>query len=546
MFSVKQFRQNLGSVLQVLSVPGRTSWPVAVSLAVVIVAMLGLRLGTSTYLPHDDGITMLGATCNQGRYALGGPVSKWVPVAEWQSYWTLGSSCFEQIRTDLAHSDIHPPLYYWLLHAWFLVFGVSIPAALALNMVFVVLTALVIFTACRLLSVPNMVAVAVILTWSLTMASRAAAASARQYALLGLFSALLLVLLIIWCQRRRFGYLLAMIPVIAGGMLTQYLFVLPAAAACVVIGAVMLLGRGYRELIQLAVVYVVAAAVFLCINPDFVQSLRLGGEQAQPLTLVAIPMRIGVVLMAVVETFLPLDPAFQIDAVTVATAVITALVVLPMLVLAARWLLRNGPGWRARGVTDRSLPVTMFLATWLAMIALFVFCVIPLHAMRPLYLYSLTPFLFVALAVAAQRSGAVIAAVSVLFAFQFVGVAISTAAHAYQHYRVPVALPGADAAMILDSDRRGIVPAVMWQLSPDITTYVATQDQLLTDFPDLRPVAGKELYFVSRLVSGSAYGSTAAKREQILQEFGNRGYTAEYRGINQMMGGADVYRLTRR
>jgi hypothetical protein len=75
---------------------------------------------------------------------------------------------------------------------------------------------------------------------------------------------------------------------------------------------------------------------------------------------------------------------------------------------------------------------------------------------------------------------------------------------------------------------------------------VATQDELLTDFPDLRPVAGKELYFVSRLVSGSAYGSTAAKREQILQEFGNRGYTAEYRGINQMMGGADVYRLTRR
>ncbi|MGI9125246.1 MAG: hypothetical protein ACR2JM_10925, partial [Mycobacterium sp.] len=94
--------------------------PALVLLIAVIAAAVYLpKLATVGVLDHDDVISIIAATCNQGRYEQYIPSGQWVPASEWQQYWQMGRfDCFSLIGHDLAHYDIHPPLYFWLLHIW--------------------------------------------------------------------------------------------------------------------------------------------------------------------------------------------------------------------------------------------------------------------------------------------------------------------------------------------------------------------------------------------------------------------------------------------
>ncbi|MCX2713509.1 glycosyltransferase family 39 protein [Mycolicibacterium sp. J2] len=516
-------------------------------LAVVVAAILTVRALSANFLVHDDAITMLGVTCNQGRYAAAIPTQQWVQAAVWQDYWRLGTpGCFDVIRSDLADFDIHPTLYFWVLHLWFMVFGVSISGALVLNLLLIAATGVLIFAACRTLSVLSAVGLAVVLTWALTMSTRAAGAALRPYALLGAFSALLLLLTVLWLRHKRFRYLAAMAPVVAAGLLTQFLFAVVAGAVFAVVTLALVAERRYRVLGQLVVVYVVAGAVFVATDPHFMNSVRRGGEQAQAFSWAALPARVLAVLASVFESFLPLDPSYQIDAVSIAVCVITLVVMVPILAVALRWLWRNRLGCRRISATAESAPLLLFLGSWLTVVMLYLSFVSPQHSMRPVYLYFLTPFLFVGLAVAARRSASVVRATSVLLVFQLVGVAIATGGFVYSHHSGKTVVPGADAAIVLDSDRRGIVPPALWPVAPEVPIYAATQDQLLRQFPDLAPAASRRLYYVSKVMFGNVYGNTVAKRDLILKEFADRGYISARMGSSAAMGGAEVYQLTRR
>jgi hypothetical protein len=519
---------------------------VFVTLGVGIGAILAVRGLHSSFLSHDDGITMLGVTCNQGRYAGGTPTQQWGPAGVWQDYWRLRSpGCFDQIRSDMANFDIHPPLYFWALHLWFIAFGVSLSSALTLNLVFIGVTAVLIIATCRVLSVPAPVIYAVVLTWALTMATRAADVAVRQYALLGLFAALLLFLTVLWLQHNRFGYLAAMAPVVAAGVLTQFLFVVPAGMVFLAIGTTLVTGRRYGELAALVASYAAAGAAFMAAAPDFIESVHRGGAQAQPFSWGALPLRAAASVAALVETFLPLDPTYHADAVSVAGWLMAAAVVIPILVMVARWWWRNRHDHHTIALTSESVPLLVFLGSWLTMVALFLTFIDPQHTMRPLYLYFLTPFLAVGLAVAAQRSDAVIRTISALFVFQLVGVTIATAVFVYLQNRGERLVPGANAAIVLDSDRRGVVPATLWPVASTAQIYAASQDQLLARFPDLSGAATRELYYVSKVMLGDTYGNTVGKRKTLLKEFADRGYVVHFLGTSVAMGDTEVYRLTR-
>jgi len=525
----------------------RANYWIALALAGAVALLLAARLLNAGVLAHDDAITILGVTCNQGRYAASAPSQHWVAAADWQSYWTLRSpGCFGTIRADLAHEDIHPPLYFWLLHAWLVVFGVSAPAALALNFVIVAVTAAVIFETCRLLAVPAPIVCIIGLTWGLTMTTRMAAASVRQYSLLGLFSAVLLLLMVLWFKHNKIGYLAALIPVITGGMLTQYLFFVPATMALVLIGMALLAGRRYRELGLLAAGYAVAAVLFVAVNPGFTDSMHRAGLQAQSFSWAAVPLRIAAVLSQLIEPFVPLDPVYQFDPAMIAICVLTAVVVLPMLVQVVRWVLKMRHQRPHVSVNSESVPMLMFLGGSAAVVAFFLMFISPEHVMRPIYLYFLTPFLFVGLAVASQRSAKVIASVTTLFVYQFIGVAVATSVFVLTQSPHPVPPPGSHSAIVLDSDRRGIVPPSLWWVPPTALTYAGSQSDLLRHFPNLDAVGDRDLYYVSRIMLGAPYGNSTTKRKKILKEFTDRGYRVRFIGPSAAMSGANVYRLTRK
>ena len=114
-------------------------------------ALLLIRAGAQNTLSHDDAISYLAATGHMGSYATDIPAGRWVPAQAWQAYWTPDRfSVFGQIGRDLARYDIHPPLYFWLLHVWIQVTGVRLSAGPLLNTIFLLLGAWIIALACRL------------------------------------------------------------------------------------------------------------------------------------------------------------------------------------------------------------------------------------------------------------------------------------------------------------------------------------------------------------------------------------------------------------
>lgn len=522
---------------------------VVVWLVGILIVLFLVRAMLATSLSHDDGITMLSATCNQGRYAQSIPTGRWVSVQVWQDYWSLHDpGCFDRIRADLAHSDIHPPLYFWLLHIWLSVFGVSIPAAVMLNVVILAITAHVLYAVCGVLEVPSSLRGVVIATWALTMAARASAFAIRQYALLGLWSALLLLLVALWFTRHRCVYLLALAPVIASGLLTQYLFVILAGAASVLIGVAIVARRRYWELALLVAVGIVAVSVFGLGSPGFWESFHRGGEQAQHFSWSMLAIRIVAVLRPAYETFLPLDPAYQAYGAKVGAMVgggLTLALVTPILWIAARWLMRVRGGWHQLIPTAPAVPLLLFLGCWLSVIVLYLFFIMPVHSMSPLHLGFIAPFLFVGLAVAARQSRVVIAVLSMLLVFQLCGVTVATLQSGYRYTQRTALVPGADAAIIIDSDRRGVVPAALWSIPPGAVTYVASQDELLQHFPDLSGIAGRMAFYVSRVLPADPYGNSILKRNRILKAFADRGYRPTRSATDPELGGADVYRLMR-
>lgn len=131
----------------------RSRWATVV-LALAIVAALGLRIGlvdAKQTLSHDETISYLAATCHQGEYervvSRGAyPVARFAPAAAWQRFVEPDEAlCFGRIAEGLAMHDIHPPLYFWMLHVWTLLTGTGVATATVLHLILVALTMAAVF-----------------------------------------------------------------------------------------------------------------------------------------------------------------------------------------------------------------------------------------------------------------------------------------------------------------------------------------------------------------------------------------------------------------
>src|SRR4051794_22411289 len=180
--------------------PAHTRWTVVAILALVLGAGIAARIAAvdgKPVLTHDESISYLAATCHQGAYGRlveggGPPLGRWVPASTWQSFLEpSGRWCLGTIRDDLAHWDIHPPAYFWILHAWTHVAGVGTRTSLGLGILLDLLAFAALAAFAREVTGGAVAGVAVGGVWLLSPAVVPVASEARQYGLIALAAVLL-------------------------------------------------------------------------------------------------------------------------------------------------------------------------------------------------------------------------------------------------------------------------------------------------------------------------------------------------------------------
>jgi hypothetical protein len=308
------------------------------ALGIVLVAVVlgsclrGYAMLQHKQLAHDEAVTYLAATGHMGAWEQavnGGLTGKWEPASVWQKliqpgpFWDFGT-----IRSDLAHYDNHPPLYFWLLHVWIAAFGLTLNSGILLNIGIAFVTGFLLFGFARTVLRNDLLAASVPAVWTLSPPVLATALQARQYDLLAFFAvgfAWLLTWLTAAKTRLRWWTLVLLALATAGGLLTHYHFFLALLGGGVF--AVLRLWRvDRRRLAWLAGAALAGVALFVAGQPLFYLSLEHQTGQAASPTWQGFAERLGKVVGGVSAFFGTTDTPYWL--IGFAVVVVAAALVL--------------------------------------------------------------------------------------------------------------------------------------------------------------------------------------------------------------------------
>lgn len=237
-------------------------------------------------IEYDEGISYLTATGHEGEYQATRPGTqdkllegRWVSASEWQQFFQPPKEFrFRGISRDLAQHDIHPPLYFWLLHVWSSMVGIGLWTGPALNLLIFVLTAMALFRFSILALEDSLEAALVVFFWSVSPATILISGMARHYELLALAS-----VLFAWQTTKnvsieeapRFKDLLLLMVIVAAGVLIQYQFLLVMVPAALALTTVKLYKRDPKSLAMLVTAAFLGCFAAYLLHPNFHNSFAL-------------------------------------------------------------------------------------------------------------------------------------------------------------------------------------------------------------------------------------------------------------------------------
>ena len=514
-------------------------------LACLLVAAGGLRLAggaDKSGLTHDESISYLAAACHQGDYAritfsAEPPFGRWVAASEWKALLRPDRTlCLGQISRDLSREDIHPPLYFWLLHVWALVFGVGLWTGLSLNVVLATLTGLAVFGLARRVLGDPLEAAGVAGVWSLSPAAIGVFGEARQYELLAL-----LAVLLVW-QSLRFADPSTRTPrrdavglavLTAAGALTHFLFSLVVVAAAALL-AVGLWRRERRRLAPGLASIAAGYAIFSLAHPGFLLSVRRGRAQAAvEATAELLGARAEATSQTLAEFLLPPGLATGL----------TGAVALAALAAATCWAIVA----TLRSTRNRRNAAAMPLVfVWLAAAhaALFLTFVSPGSGMDFKHLSAVWPF---AAFVPVLALGSLPARIR--FPLGAAGTAaLATAATIASLGQFPASgqtpPPQLERSrrVVLDNVARGVLPRIAWPLRDDALVFAAHQRHLLGHRGAwLDEIGPGTLYVAGLPPSDPRYGNSPALGRRVADVISGRHRLVRIPG--RALGAGRVYRI---
>jgi hypothetical protein len=498
--------------------------------------LLLIRSGAQNTLSHDDVISYLAATGHMGAYATEIPAGRWVPAQAWQAYWMPDRfGVFGQIGRDLARYDIHPPLYFWLLHIWIQVTGVRLSAGPLLNTAFLLLGAWIIARACRLARCSRGASALAAVMWLLSGATLAVAGETRQYSLLGLAVAGLTASLLLFLDRRSLAAALLVYATAAAGLLVHYQFAVLLSLGTLVAAILLMRGRLWRGVVLLFAAMAAAGITFLLLHPGFTGSFAMQRSQAIPFAWTDIPYRMTRVLYALFEQVMLPRMAWALG--DAASRYWGIFLLMALAACLAVWLVarrRAGGGKVSRA--DGEAFLLIFTAAALLLVAfLYIFQISPRHAMGAQYLMAVSPLLFMTGARVFDRLAGGIrwrpVLILALVVYQGAYGGWMTFAQVRTASERPPAASDSGSPILLDSVARGVLPTVLWHVPASTPVYAAMQDDLLDGFPEI-PADVRRLVYVSDL----RYGNNADKQSRVLEQLAAQGFrsVAERGSVNGM------------
>lgn len=266
-----------------------------------------LMVGYSRQLPSGDEIvSVLSAAGNQQTYeeviTYLQQYRKVVPVSDWQKLLQPHAHSLHHISPDLGNLDIHPPLYFWLLHFTLYVFATPLTGALVLNALLHIVAAIGLYLLARALSISQRAFSVILIYWMFSPAIMGTGFYARQYELLccaGIYSSLAYWY---YLKEQKAGYLVLFFATVLAGMLTQYLFIFHS----LVYVAYSVFIRKHTG--QSVVIAALCGAAFFCVTRIHLgiwdqfheQSTRVNGFH-----LTELPARIGKIVVCFVQVWFP-------------------------------------------------------------------------------------------------------------------------------------------------------------------------------------------------------------------------------------------------
>jgi hypothetical protein len=375
----------------------RPAMSVALLLAAIGCAALsrGIPYRMERPLTGDEGISLLAATCHQKEFLdtlreRRPPYGEWVSGRLWKRFvLPEGRGCFATIASDLAATDSHPPLYFWLLHAWIWVAGTERPALLLLNLVIAGATAVALFRVGARLFSSDLAGGTLAVFYCASAQAAAAGLEARPYELLACCVAWLAERIVACTAvettirwRDRVGLAVCAL----AGLLTHYLFLLAVLPAAV-LGLARLDRAALRRAGGAAVAVAVGLAVACVVHPVLGQ---IAGRTPSQTRTIAFHLR-RVRLPDITRFFtLPFDAIRESPVLGYSGLLVVG-------VAAVAWVVHGG---HRRDALARRMPVARVLFAALAAFAMALYWYagghLPPHSVGPKYLTFAWPLLALA------------------------------------------------------------------------------------------------------------------------------------------------------
>jgi hypothetical protein len=428
----------------------------------------------------DEGISYLMSSCAGRKWeetiVPGSSLyGKWVPAAEWQRLIDPnGRLCFGTVARDLAELDVHPPLYFWMLHLWTLLFGRSIAAGMALNCLLWAVTSVALYRLARLMLAGRAEAVAVVAIACAARTSIEATLQFRPYILLALVTVLFVLALerCLASQRRArardYAYLAA---ATMAGVLTHHLFWF-VIAACAPYAIAVIVRRDLRRLVPGVLSSAAGVGVAALVFPFAQQISQNSGARAQG----APGLAFAAAHMGSLLSDFILAPWSNLGALTVALVATVAWTLLLRRV--PQMQVASTSAWTGARILILIAAVagalTLQMAVGLA----------PKHATAPKYFASLWPLVALVPVFASRAARGFRAALLVGICTLYVTVAAQTAARG----RLRLEPPSLKRKyLLIDSVQRLHLPRVLERIDPRAMLFVATQSDLLASDAWRRP-----------------------------------------------------------